>query len=52
MNHVGGVVHSGWKGTSKLIGKRAVERLTEKFGTNQKTLLQVSVHVQVNVVTK
>ncbi len=39
VNHVGGVVHSGWKGTSKLIGKRAVESLTEKFGTKPEDII-------------
>ena len=33
VNRAGGVVHSGWKGTSKQIGKRAVERMTEVFGS-------------------
>jgi len=39
VNHVGGVVHSGWKGTSKQIGKRAVEQLTEKFGTKPEDII-------------
>ncbi len=39
VNHVGGVVHSGWKGTSKRIGMRAVERLSELFGSNPTDLI-------------
>ena len=39
VNHVGGVVHSGWKGTSKQIGKRAVERLTAAFGTKPEDII-------------
>jgi len=39
VNHVGGVIHSGWKGTSKQIGKRAVERLSELFGSDPKNII-------------
>lgn len=39
VNHCGGVVHSGWKGTAKQIGLRAVERMTQLYGTNPKDIL-------------
>lgn len=39
VNHVGGVVHSGWKGTSKQIGKRAVKRMSEVFGSRPEDIL-------------
>lgn len=39
VKHVGGVVHSGWKGTSKQIGKRAVERMTEVFGSRPQDII-------------
>lgn len=39
VKHVGGVVHSGWKGTSKQIGRRAVKRMIEVFGSNPEDII-------------
>lgn len=35
----GGVVHSGWKGTSKRIGLKAVEKMTEVFGSKPSDII-------------
>ena len=39
VNHAGGVVHSGWKGTSKRIGQKAIEKMTESFGSDPANIL-------------
>jgi len=35
----GGIVHSGWKGTSKQIGLKAVEKMTQVFGSNPSDII-------------
>ncbi len=39
VQHAGGVVHSGWKGTSKQIGMRMVEKMQALYGSNPQDIL-------------
>ncbi len=38
VKRAGGVVHSGWKGTAKQIGKRMVERMVAVYGSNPRDI--------------
>ncbi len=41
VNHAIGMVHSGWRGTKAMIGKKAVEAMTREFGSVPETIIAV-----------